>query len=177
MIAYLSGIYTQGAVITNSGVGYKVLLHKDLPENAEVSLFISTIYKENSVTLYGFEDKSSQLFFESLIKINGIGPQTALNILSNSSLEILYQAIESKNIGFLSKIKGLGAKGANRIISDIKLPTYNYTYTNNDNRLEIINLLTSLGFEQGKIISVLSEINSDDDNVVVSTALAKLRNK
>lgn len=177
MIAYLSGLYTNGAVITNSGVGYKVLLHKDLSENTEVSLFISTIYKESSITLYGFEDKSTQLFFESLIKINGIGPQTALNILSNSSLEILYQAIESKNIGFLSKIRGLGAKGANRIISDIKLPPYTYNYTNNDNKLEIINLLTSLGFEQGKIISVLSEINSYDDNVVVSTALAKLRNK
>ncbi|MFN9939727.1 MAG: OB-fold domain-containing protein, partial [bacterium] len=46
MIAYLSGLYANGAVITNSGVGYKVLLLKDLAENAEVSLFISTIYKE-----------------------------------------------------------------------------------------------------------------------------------
>lgn len=177
MIAYLSGIYTQGAVITDYGVGYKVFLSKELSENSKVELFISTIYKENSVTLYGFEDKNSQLFFESLIKINGIGPQTALNILSNSSLDILYQAIESKNVAFLSKIKGLGAKGANRIISDIKLPTISYKNSINDSKLEILNLLSNLGFEQNKIISVLSEIDSVDDNILVSTALSKLRNK
>lgn len=175
MISYIKGKYSNGSIITNSGLGYKILLSKEFAENSEIELYISTVYRENAILLYGFEDTQSLSLFESLIKINGIGPQTAYNILSSYPTFDIYQAIESKNIVFLSKIKGLGSKSVNRIISDVKLPVLHFDNKSVTNKYEIISLLSDLGFEKNKVISVLSEINSDDEKIIISTALSKLR--
>jgi Holliday junction DNA helicase RuvA len=152
MISYLSGIYKNDSIITNSGVGYKVILLHSYEENTELDLYISTIYRENSITLYGFDDRYVRDLFENLIKINGIGPE------------------------ILSKVKGLGSKGANRIISDFIIPK-NIKIEENSNykNLEIIELLENLGFEKNIILKVLPTIDENDESKIVSAALSKLR--
>lgn len=176
MISYLSGMYKNDSIITNSGVGYKVILLQSYQENTELELYISTIYRENSITLYGFDDRYIRDLFENLIKINGIGPQTAINILRDIPLDLFISAINNKKPEILSKVKGLGSKGANRIISDFIIPK-NIKIEENSNfkNLDIIELLENLGFEKNIILKVLPTIDENDESKIVSAALSKLR--
>lgn len=130
MIAHLSGklIYSSDRfiILEVSGVGYKVRVPMDTQrflrkqEDKEVSLWIHTSVREDALDLYGFEHQSELDFFEMLIGVSGIGPKTALGILNLSPVNHLRQAIASGDTGALTKVSGIGSKGAQKIILELR---------------------------------------------------------
>ena len=84
------------------------------------SIFIKEIIKEDDDTLYGFTSFEEKCWFEELIKLSGLGPKIALNILSTYSCEEITEAIFSNNCEFFSSISGIGAKLANRLPVEMK---------------------------------------------------------
>lgn len=130
MYDYFKGILERidgnTAVIDVNGIGYRV--NCTLPDigalsmlkGNEVKLFLHLVHKEDSMTLYGFLTEESRKGYEALLKVGGIGPRTALNMLSRCDIAALAQSIENDDVSILKKIPGIGEKTAKKIILDLK---------------------------------------------------------
>lgn len=130
MIATLRGELTecqpQLAVVEVNGLGYEVHVPltttEKLPALGEkTQLFIHSVYREDAQTLYGFSSREERDFFRLVIdKVSGIGPRIALNLLSQTSLQTLRNAIVEGDAAMLAKAPGLGKKTAERIIIELQ---------------------------------------------------------
>lgn len=133
MISYIEGtIKNIGArevcVLTISGVGYGVQLSKNDLESLvvgdAVQMYIHTHVREEAFDLYGFLNETDRIMFEQLTSISGIGPKSALGILSLSDSQTLYEHIVKNNTAYLTQISGIGKKIAEKIVLELrdKLP-------------------------------------------------------
>ena len=128
MIARLTGTVSdlgpRHAVIDVGGVGYKVFVTDDalhtLKNGAKTSLLTYLAVREDALDLYGFPDRKERDFFELLIGVSGIGPKSALNILSLVSVDALITAIRTGSVTHLVKVSGLGKKTAEKIVLELK---------------------------------------------------------
>jgi Holliday junction DNA helicase RuvA len=128
MIAMLRGAVAHRdvdhAVVDVNGVGYLVympaLVVGDIGEGQDVLFHISTQVREDAITLYGFLSMEDKQTFEMLREVNGVGPRTALGILSQMSRTDLHRAISNEEISTLTKLKGLGKKTAERLCLELK---------------------------------------------------------
>jgi len=126
MIAMLTGNIVElnggEAVLDVNGVGYSVRVPATyLPKQKnDVKLHIDTVVREDSITLFGFETLSEKVMFKQLYSVSGVGPRTALAIVSFYSANDLRRIIASKDIGQLSKVPGIGKKTAERVIVELK---------------------------------------------------------
>ena len=108
-----------------AGVGYEVQVPMgtfyNLPAVGErVSLLTQFIVREDAQLLYGFATAPERAAFRQLIKISGVGPRTALGILSGMGVEDLAQAITLQEAGRLVKVPGIGKKTAERLLLELK---------------------------------------------------------
>jgi Holliday junction DNA helicase RuvA len=110
-------------VVEVQGIGYEVStpLMADLPEiGGAVKLWIYAIYREDSRSLYGFNSLEERDFFKLIVeKVSGIGPKTALAMLSKFKLPELTRSIVTKNVTLLSGIPGIGKKTAEKVILEL----------------------------------------------------------
>ena len=117
-------IAERAAVIDVNGVGYKVSMTEDslrgLKTGTEITIWTHLAVRENSQDLYGFISKKDRDFFELLITVSGIGPKTALNILSLVASETLIGAIRDGSTSHLVKVSGIGKKTAEKIVLELK---------------------------------------------------------
>ena len=126
MIALLNGniVEVNGgeAVLDVNGVGYSVRVPATyMPkQRTGVKLYIDTVVREDSITLYGFESVSEKEMFRRFYSVSGVGPKTALAIVSFYSPDDLRKIIASKDVGLLSKVPGIGKKTAERVIMELK---------------------------------------------------------
>lgn len=108
-----------------NGVGYEVLVPMstfyNLPAVGErVGLLTQFIVREDAQLLYGFGTAPERQAFRELIKISGVGPRTALSILSGLGVQDLAQAISLQESGRLVKVPGIGKKTAERLLLELK---------------------------------------------------------
>lgn len=170
MFAYINGLIIdkneKSLVVLAQNIGYRVFVPTELIAQTrideKIQLFLHTAVREDSLTLYGFGRKEELVFFEQLIGVSGIGPKTALEILS-SPVHLTKQAIFSGDVGMLTKIKGLGKKTAERLILELK---------NKINPLDIgakgvmtsayneeaVEALVGLGYEKYTVVQKLSHL-------------------
>ena len=107
------------------GAGYELAVPMmsfyKLPEpGQETFLYVAHIIKEDSESMYGFADKSSKKLFLELIKVSGIGPKTALAVLSAMTPEDFAKTIRDGSYQPLTKIPGVGKKTAERIVVEMR---------------------------------------------------------
>ncbi|CAB4656119.1 unannotated protein [freshwater metagenome] len=128
MIASLSGriraISNDRAVVDVNGVGYSVFVtpttSTSLNIGAEAHLFTTMVVREDSLTLFGFLDEQSRILFELVQTVSGIGPKVAMSILSVLSPADLATAIAQENVVSIERVPGIGRKGAQRLILELK---------------------------------------------------------
>ena len=129
MIGRLSGILLEKSpphvLVDCAGVGYEVDVPMStlysLPEpGARVTLFTQLIVREDAHLLYGFASTSEREAFRQLTKIAGVGPRTALALLSGLSVAESAQAVTMQETGRLTKIPGIGKKTAERLLLELK---------------------------------------------------------
>jgi len=129
MIAYLYGepVLTgdRWVVLDVNGIGYRVFVPQPgVQEIAGVSgrvkLFTHMAVREDAITLYGFLHASERELFSILIGVSGIGPQTALNILSQITIGDFALAILTEDEKSLERISGIGSKSAKRLILELR---------------------------------------------------------
>jgi len=128
MIAYLKGKLVHKepthVVIEVNGIGYQVgiSLHtfSDIKDREDIKLFTYLQVREDAHILFGFATEAEKHMFQLLISVNGVGPSTALVVLSYLAPEELKSAILSENAAVLQAVKGIGGKTAQRIILELK---------------------------------------------------------
>jgi Holliday junction DNA helicase RuvA len=130
MIARLKGTVLESTpllvVLEAGGVGYEVHIPVTTAEKVpaiggECSLFIHSVYREDSATLYGFATRDDRDFYRLLIeKVSGIGPKIGISMLSRMSTDMLRSAIASSDVALLSKCPGIGKKTAERLVIELK---------------------------------------------------------
>jgi len=130
MITSIQGLLVSAtplhAVIELNGFGYEVNIPVTTAEKlpapgVQVKLHTLVIYREDAQTLYGFATAADRDFFRLMIDhVSGVGPKSALSILSRLSLPLLEGAIRAGDIGTLAKTPGIGKKTAERLVIELK---------------------------------------------------------
>lgn len=129
MIAFLKGkiVLKEPPVIVLDvqNVGYELKVPMsgfyDLPDaGLEVKLFVHIVYREDAQNAYGFLNGRDRDFFRELIKINGVGPNLALTILSGLTVDECVHAVNQDNFTSLTKLPGIGKRTAERLILELK---------------------------------------------------------
>lgn len=129
MFAYIKGILAHASpsnvVIEAGGVGYKIFIPASmfsrLPHlGTELSLHTSFVVREQAQTLYGFLTTHERDFFEALMGVTGIGPKIALALIGHMPLNELQQAISMEDTATLCRVPGIGKKGAERLIIEMR---------------------------------------------------------
>ena len=179
--------------IQNGGVVFNISIclrdYEKLPKEGE-SVFIFTYLnvKENLMELYGFLNLERRSLFSNLIDVSGIGPRTAINLLSNASVSSFKENILSEDVKSLSLIPGIGPKTAKRIILDIKekISSIPVSQNNIDNSKvdfsydDIYTALSSLGYKKSQIDKAVKKLNDEgsyegDIENVIKRILAIIR--
>lgn len=126
--------YLKGAVLTKEpplllldvqGVGYELKVPMsgfyDIPEvGAPAQLFIHVVYREDAQNAYGFLKRRDRDFFRELIKVNGVGPNLALVILSGLTVDECIRAVQNNELASLTKLPGIGKRTAERLTLELK---------------------------------------------------------
>ncbi len=128
MISLISGTIkyktNKSVVIDAHGVGYEVfalpILLEKVNKDEQVELYTHLNVKEDVMELFGFLDMKEVSFFKKLISVSGVGPKSALNIMSLASLNELQQGISQGDATLLTKVSGIGKKTAERLILELK---------------------------------------------------------
>ena len=128
MIALLKGdiikIEPTYIILNVSGVGYEIKIslrtYAEIKNLKKIEIKTHLQVKEDSHTLYGFYSQSEKVIFLDLISISGVGPSTAMMILSSLSASELQEAILNEDVLMIKSIKGIGSKTAERIILELK---------------------------------------------------------
>ncbi len=179
MIAQLTGsilsISTDRIILEVAGVGY--LIHVTPTTSATLTLgnsltvHTSMVVREDSMTLYGFIDPSSRETFELVQTVSGIGPRVALSILAHLSPDQLADAVESESVSILSGVPGIGKKGAQRILLELKgklartgLPGAPISSSQPIWREQLSGALISLGYSAREADSTISLVAIDYAN-------------
>ena len=144
----ISLIENDYVVIEVNNIGYQVYVPhpSKFSLNEETTIYLYNVVREDEVYLAGFASLLEKEAFTSLISVKGIGPRTALNALSGTSAEDLFNAIGSNNVTYLKKLPGIGGKAASQILLDLKgkLTTSDANVNQYD---EVRKALKSLGFK------------------------------
>ncbi|HNW01850.1 MAG TPA: Holliday junction branch migration protein RuvA [Burkholderiaceae bacterium] len=157
-------------VVDCGGVGYEVHVPMstfyNLPAAGEkVSLLTHFVVREDAQILYGFGSPGEREAFRQLIKISGVGPRTALSVLSGMSVAELAQAVTLQEAGRLVKVPGIGKKTAERLLlelkgklgADIGLPTS----VASDAQADILQALLALGYSDKEAAISLKALPAD----------------
>ncbi|NLC96054.1 MAG: Holliday junction branch migration protein RuvA [Erysipelotrichaceae bacterium] len=166
MIAFIKGIVSSygidWVILENNGIGYKInFIHpNELSLNKEKIIYTYQHVREDEISLYGFLSLEEKELFLKLINVKGIGPKSALNILSKSDYKKLIISIENKDITFLKTMPGVGAKTASQIILDLKGKLISEKSDNilNDELSDAIEGLKNLGYKQGEINTITNTL-------------------
>lgn len=111
-------------VLDVSGIGFTIQcplsVFDSIVEDKDITVFTKCLFKEEEAFIYGFLDQEQLNMFNTLISVPGLGPKSALNLLSKFSPEELSHAIETEDIELLSSVPKIGKKLASKIILELK---------------------------------------------------------
>lgn len=112
-------------VIDNNGIGYEIICPYSIsgslePIGEQTKVWIYQSVREDDITLYGFSTPQMKEMFLSLIEVSGIGPKVAHSICSQVEPDRFAMAVIGGDVSFLTSVKGLGKKGAERIVLELK---------------------------------------------------------
>lgn len=173
MLATVEGNVTQkledSLVINVSGVGFQVFVPEYLAKSAELhksqALFTHLIVREDNLTLYGFATQEEKEMFGLLLGTNGVGPRTALTVLSTLSLDIIKNSVIQENSEIFNRVPGIGKKTAQSIVLQLqgkisksgKLPGVGNVKIDD----EVVSALTGLGYSIVEAQAALQMIEKD----------------
>ena len=174
MIAYIRGSISYRsptAIYLEAGnVAYHIQIslntYQKIEKLKDVKLWIHLYMREDIQRLYGFYEEDERNLFVHLISVSGIGPNTALAILSAMNPNEVRTAITSEAVHVFSQVKGIGPKTAKRVILDLKDKIIKEGFESigeiqsaqNNNATEAQAALLSLGFQRGQINKALAQL-------------------
>ncbi|MEJ6775864.1 MAG: Holliday junction branch migration protein RuvA [Crocinitomicaceae bacterium] len=163
-------------VIDCGGVGYEVKISLNtfsaLGSDESIRVYTKLVVREDAQILYGFADVVEREMFNHLVSVSGIGPNTAMIMLSSLLPEEIAVAIQSEDVKTIQSIKGIGAKTAQRVIIDLKdkmvkmaFSTENIFNSNNTNQFDALTALVSLGFDKKSAEKAVDKVSTGEESV------------
>jgi Holliday junction DNA helicase RuvA len=145
---------------------------------SRVKLHTTRIVREDADMLFGFAFKSEKRMFDTLLKINGVGPKVALAICSTFTPETFAKVVNAKDVGMLKRVPGIGPKAASRILVELADFIVDEAQTSQENggaaMLEALMALESLGFKKEAAQKALAGC-SGSTSELIKEALKKLQ--
>jgi len=164
MIARITGtvveVVEKGVVLETAGIGYLVLTPATLLLGSTATLHTHLVIREDCQELYGFGTPTEKLLFSKLISVSGVGPKTALHMLTLYPMKELVRIIRVSDAKALSLVPGLGKKTAEKIIIDLKDKLENFEASEQGPEHDLIEALLSLGYKEHQIRSVVSSVDA-----------------
>jgi Holliday junction DNA helicase RuvA len=176
MISLVNGVVRaislDKVIVEVGGVGLSLAVTQktsaQLNIGVQIQLFTTMVVREDALTLYGFLEDGDRALFELVQTVSGIGPKVALSIVSALSPSQLAIAIAQEDISAIEKVPGIGRKGAQRLILELKGKITDFgTSSKSDRhqpvwREQLTSALVSLGF------------NAKDSDAAISQVIARL---
>ena len=136
MISQLSGVVVSVSgnvlVLDVHGVGYKVSATPatltSLHEGTKTSLLTHLVVREDALDLYGFTSEIERTVFHLLLSVSGIGPKSALSILSLAGVKTIVTAVNDSKASYLTALSGIGKKTAEKIVIELKTSKSGFEY-------------------------------------------------
>lgn len=185
----------QSVMILSGQMGYEILLpaNRLLRWNVqqETAFYTYLHVREDAMQLYGFDSWEERDFFLQLLNVSGVGPKGALAIIGQAAIATIHEAIIQENIGFLTKLPGVGKKTAQRLVLELKdkLPALSEHMGSMtiesvkavDSTLakdEIFDVLVSFGYHESEIRKIYPQLkqvaNDLDEQALIKQALKLL---
>ena len=197
MIGYLRGLILYvdepRILLDCGGVGYEVSATRSVLDSLgapgeEAELFVYTLVREDELRLFGFKSRAEKAVFELLTGVSGVGPRSALTILSGVGEQGFVDAVATGNILPMTRVKGIGKRTAERIVLELKdkvaqvfavsdsiaVPTVHVA----PNLQEAEAALLGLGFRKGEIANAFKEIKDSSTlgvEALIKEGLRRLR--
>ena len=178
MIGYLNGVVfdvsTEHVILNVSGVGYEISATQQTLNDAqmligqEISFWIYTHVREDALNLFGFLTKPEKEFYMQLLKVNGIGPKSALNVLSGAPYQQIQMWIEAGDAKALSGLPKIGKKTAEQIVLTLQgklviidqKPGLKNKNIRSENHRQIVSALVNLGFKSVLVDEFISTVDA-----------------
>jgi holliday junction DNA helicase RuvA len=173
MIGHLKGMLLhqdlKSVVLDVSGVGYKIHTNTaslDSQKGKTLEFWTYLAVRENALDLYGFATKEELDFFELLLTVSGIGPKSAMGILSVATLQNLRHAISTGDTSHLTKVSGVGKKNAEKIVLELKDKLDGWTLeagSSMSGDVDALEALKSLGYAEREAREALKKVMDAKD--------------
>ena len=193
MISFIKGknieISPTKLIVDVNGVGYEILIslrtYSKIKNIDKVNIFTHLNVKEDSHTLYGFYNKKERKTFLDLISISGVGPSTAIVILSSLSASEVKKAIIESDVNKINSVKGIGLKTAERIILELKdkiskqdIEDIKFVQSfDNTIRNEALSALSSLGISKNVVERHIDNILEKNINITLEELIREVLKK
>lgn len=173
MIGYLQGrplrFFSDHMILLVQGVGYELYCSSntltDLEGKSMIEVWVHTHVREDALQLFGFSTEQERALFLSLLKVNGIGPKSAMTILSGAPAVHIIQWIEDANAGALSKLPKIGKKSAEQIVLTLQGKLVRSAEAGGAQRFsarsQIVSALVNLGFRLTDVERVVDSMPPD----------------
>ena len=197
MIAYIKGtveeIFEDSIYLDYNGLGFRIFIpvnfRNSIGYKEELKVYTYMNVKEDSITLYGFPNKSDLEIYKLLLTVSGVGPKAAMNILSFMSGEELRFAVLTADANKISKAPGIGKKTAQKILLELKdkfdfTEAIDETLSEKETALsqdavsDTVDALVALGYSGSEALKAAKkaavEIKEEDSGKILKQALKYL---
>ena len=171
-------------VVECNGLGYFLVISlqtfSNIPDREDIHLFTHQVIREDAHTLYGFYSKTEREIFKLLLSVSGVGPSTAITMLSSMETDEIQEAIAREDVSKIQSVKGIGLKTAQRVIVDLRdkiLKSYEISEElqtpNNTIRNEALSALEVLGFNKKKVEKTIQVILQESPDISLEDLIKK----
>lgn len=172
-------------ILTRSGLGYEVRVTSEVflaaKEGEEAKFFTYFNVREDAQELYGVKTFDELMFFKMLVGVNGVGPRSALHILSLGTVREISGAINRGDLNFLTKVSGIGKKIAERITVELKgkLEGFESGPRRPDSAKlgDVIDALVGLGYSLAEAREAVKQVKETGDASLTLKQALKILNK
>jgi Holliday junction DNA helicase RuvA len=165
MIARISGVLLEQKdkelIIDVGGLGYAVSVPPCVLNPGEiVTLYTHQVIKDDAHELYGFQTPEEKDLFKILISVSGVGPRTALQMLTLYTLPDLVRIIKTGDAKAIALVPGIGKKTSEKVVIDLKDKVDNFSTSETRASTDLVEALLSLGYKDAQIRNVVGEIDA-----------------
>lgn len=173
MIGYLKGKVIESnkenVILNVNGVGYLINTTKHASEGETVEYFIHTHVREDQISLFGFQSQQEIELFKMLLSVSGVGPKVAMAVMTAAEVNKIFAAVSKADVEFFKSIPGIGKKGAQKIIIELKGKIGSVQDIDlGEEGDDITEGLMSMGFDKQQIKKVLVKLDpelSDEEKI------------
>jgi Holliday junction DNA helicase RuvA len=163
MIARITGtivdIEEKGFVIETNNIGYTVYSPATAHPGSVITLYTHLVIRDDAQELYGFLTKEEKILFTILIGVSGVGPKTALQMLTLYSLPDLVRIIKNSDAKSIALVPGIGKKTSEKIVIDLKDKLETFSASESGPERDLVEALLSLGYKEYQIRTVVGDID------------------